>query len=198
MKARRLLRMMSSAQTAAVFFCLGIAASCLFYWWSIPAMAADMSATEKLVAIEEIHQLKARYFRYVDTKDWQGYQSLFTPDISFKWGESDVVRHGPEGKMQLIRETGLFDRMKSVHHGFTPEIEILSPTTAKGVWAMEDLLYYPAGLEPRTKTELLKPGESMHGFGHYYETYTKINGHWLIHSQELKRIRVDKSETTFK
>src|SRR5262245_12526658 len=189
--------MSSSARTTGLAFFLGIAASCVLYWCSAPARAqAGMSAADKLLAIEEIKQLKARYFRYVDTKDWEGYKSVFAPDITFTWGERNEVRHGPEGKLQLIRDTGLYDRMRSVHHGFMPEIEILSPTTAKGIWAMEDLVWYPAGLEPKSKTELLKPGESMHGYGHYYETYTKINGHWLIQSQDLKRLRVDKSETT--
>ena len=183
---------------SALAFVLGMAAASLLYSASIPARAADMSATDKLLAIEEIKQLKARYFRYVDTKDWEGYKSVFTPDISFKWEETGETRRGPEGKLQLVRDTGLYDRMKSVHHGFTPEIEILSPTTAKGIWAMEDILTYPAGLEPKSKTEYLKPGESMHGYGHYYETYRKVDDKWLIASQDLKRLRVDKqSETIF-
>ena len=183
---------------AAVSFVLGIAASSVFHGASAPATAADMTAVEKLLAIEEIKQLKARYFRYVDTKDWDGYKTTFTPDIAFTWAETGETRRGPEGKLELVKQTGLYDRMQSVHHGFTPEIEILSPTTAKGIWAMEDLLYYPAGLEPRSKSEYLKPGESVHGYGYYYETYTKINGKWLIQSQDLKRLRLDKkSETIF-
>src|SRR5262245_31039194 len=99
-----------------------------------PALAASMPAADKLLAIEEIHQLKARYFRCVDTKDWACYQAVFAPDIAFK-EESGNIRRGPEGKMQMIKESGLYDQMVSVHHGYNPEIEILSPTTAKGIWA---------------------------------------------------------------
>ncbi|MBI0293347.1 nuclear transport factor 2 family protein [Streptomyces sp. PRKS01-29] len=33
----------------------------------------------------------------------------------------------------------------SVHHGHMPEIEITGPDTASGIWAMEDLLTFPAG-----------------------------------------------------
>ena len=39
-----------------------------------------MDAAEQLLAIEEIKQLKARYFRSMDTKDWEGFASVFAPN----------------------------------------------------------------------------------------------------------------------
>jgi len=39
-----------------------------------------MSDAAHTRAIEEIKQLKARYFRCMDTKDWAGYLNVFTPD----------------------------------------------------------------------------------------------------------------------
>ena len=38
-----------------------------------------------VAAVQEIKQVKARYFRAVDTKDWELYRSVFTDEI-------DVVR----------------------------------------------------------------------------------------------------------
>ncbi len=38
------------------------------------------SLVEKLWDIEQIKQLKARYFRLMDTKDWVGWRDLFTDD----------------------------------------------------------------------------------------------------------------------
>ena len=35
---------------------------------------------EQLWDIEAIKQLKARYFRYIDTKDWDAFSQLFTED----------------------------------------------------------------------------------------------------------------------
>jgi hypothetical protein len=32
------------------------------------------------------------------------------------------------------------DDIETVHHGHMPDIEITSPTTATGIWAMEDRL----------------------------------------------------------
>jgi len=57
----------------------------------------------------------------------------------------------------------LVDPLTTVHHAHTPEIEILSPTTARGVWAMEDLLSWRNGDKI----------EQAHGWGHYHETYVK-------------------------
>ena len=33
-------------------------------------------SSDSLLAIEEIRQLKARYFRCIDTRDWAGFRSL--------------------------------------------------------------------------------------------------------------------------
>jgi len=35
--------------------------------------------------------------------------------------------HGPDGMIALMHDNGLYDRVKTVHHGHMPEIEILSP-----------------------------------------------------------------------
>ena len=31
----------------------------------------------------------------------------------------------------------------------------------------------------------------MHGYGHYHETYEKLDGRWLIKTIALTRLRVD-------
>ena len=40
-----------------------------------------MTEAEKLLAIEEIKQLRARFARTMDTKDWKGMQATLTPEI---------------------------------------------------------------------------------------------------------------------
>ena len=40
----------------------------------------DIDANQMLLDIEAIKQLKARYFRYVDTKQWDDLKALFTAD----------------------------------------------------------------------------------------------------------------------
>ena len=42
-----------------------------------------MTEIEKLLALEEIKLLKARYFRCVDTKDWEGFKAVFAHNAHF-------------------------------------------------------------------------------------------------------------------
>ena len=76
----------------------------------------------------------------------------------------------------------------SVHHGHMPIIEFVTDSEAKGIWAMEDRLY-------RTKEQPLYDGSTyLHGFGHYRETYAKLDAGWRIRSTQLTRLRVEMSK----
>ena len=141
---------------------------------------------EDLAAIEEIRQLKARYFRCMDTKAWDAFADLFTADaIMDMSGEmradanGDGIVHGRDEIAAFVR--GSIDDVTTVHHGHTPEIDVISPNEASGVWAMEDSLRWPASAPIRT----------LHGFGHYHDTYEKRDGRWLIRSTKLTRLRLD-------
>ena len=142
-----------------------------------------MDEVERLIAIEEIKQLKARYFRCMDTKDWDGLAGVFAPDavmdMSGETGGDDGVVRGRAEIVEFVR--GAIESVETVHHGHTPEIEITSPSTARGIWAMEDRLRWRDGGPLRT----------MHGAGHYHETYERIEGEWFIRTTTLTRLRVD-------
>ncbi len=146
-----------------------------------------MTDLDRLVAIEEIRQLKARYFRSMDTKDWAGLESVFAPDAELDMqGEAADKSKAAEGLVVGGANVAAFIRnavidLLTVHHGHMPEIEITSPTTAKGIWAMEDLLRWPEGASVKT----------LHGFGHYHETYRKVDGAWRIQTSRLSRLRLD-------
>jgi hypothetical protein len=141
---------------------------------------------ETLVAIEAIKTLKARYFRVMDAKDWPAFESLFTSDAimdvsgELGGGESDAGIIRGNAAIRAFVQSAI-DTVTTVHHGHMPEIEIESSSRARGIWAMEDQLVWPEGA----------PIRSLHGFGHYHETYERHDGHWLIASLRLTRLRVD-------
>lgn len=145
-----------------------------------------MTDTEKLLAIHEITILKARYFRFVDTKDWDGLRDLFTPDALIFYPEA---RDEPDVRDVAIPfiVAALKDAV-TVHHGHMPEIEILSDSQARAVWAMEDLVY-------RADPASGLPGGQSHGFGHYHEDYVRSGGRWLIHRLTLTRLRLTGTAT---
>jgi hypothetical protein len=135
-----------------------------------------------LQAIEEIKQLKARYFRFLDTKKWNDWGALFTPDANLKvdvaiktWGGEPRIRHDIDGRDAIVAMVSELLREKAtVHHGHTPDIEILSETSARGIWAMEDVLE--------------KADWFYNGYGHYHETYERIGRRWYIKTLLLTRL----------
>jgi len=141
---------------------------------------------------EAIKRLKARYFRCMDTKDWAGFEAVFTTDATFE-STSPVkeVTRGASAIVKWVRAT--LGEAVTVHHGHMPEIELTSPTTASGVWAMEDLIWWPAATP--IAWPAIGPVPHLHGYGHYHETYIKDDcGTWRIATVELTRIRRERTE----
>ena len=141
-----------------------------------------MDTIDRLDAIEAIRQLKARYFRCIDTKDWAGLAAVFASDaVMDMTSEGSGITTGAAEIAEFVRTCGI-EPAQTVHHGHNPEITITSDTSATGLWPMEDMLRWPDG------TFQLK---TLHGYGHHHETYERIDGQWLIKSLRLTRLRVD-------
>jgi len=136
---------------------------------------------EQLWDIEQIKQLKARYFRCIDTKDWEAFADLFTEDcVHYLPQESPKSTLGNEDYFRDMKAQ--LDAGMTVHHGHMPEITLLSETEAEGIWAMFDYV----------ETELPSGPIRIQGYGHYYETYRKgPDGAWRISSKRNVRLRLD-------
>ena len=150
-------------------------------------MASAVDPLVRLQAVEDISRLKARYFRHLDTKEWDAFAGLFAPDALMDMAEAaggdplpDATSRGPAAIAAYVRRA--VEGMVTVHQGHMPEIEVTSDATASGIWAMEDLLRW-TGADGATG--------GLHAFGHYHETYVKIGGEWFIASIRLTRLRVD-------
>lgn len=143
-----------------------------------------MNNIDKLLAIEEIKRLKSRYFWGLDHKDWDFWRrEVWAPDARLIVPEASRECAGIDAILAYVQESTA-DQV-SVHHGHMPDIEITSDSTATGVWAMEDRLY-------RTKQFPLADGSTyLHGFGHYQETYVRLDARWRIQTTRLTRLRVE-------
>jgi hypothetical protein len=132
--------------------------------------------------IEAIKQLKARYFRLMDTKRWDEMRDVFTDDVTVDTTESGGgVVTGADEFIGFLRET-LADVI-TVHHGHMPEIDLTGPADATAIWALQDLLVWPNGMR-------------LDGYGHYHETYVKVDGAWKISSSTLTRLHMDLTSPT--
>jgi len=149
-----------------------------------------MEPIEELLAIEAIKRLKARYFRLLDTKCFDQWGELFTAECTLlvdvgigTWG-GDVAPAPPmEGREVIVSQArdALRDVL-TVHHGHMPEITILGPDSAEGIWALADIVE--------------SAQSSRNGAGHYHEQYKRVDGEWLISRLHLTRLRREETFLT--
>ncbi|MGD9811590.1 MAG: nuclear transport factor 2 family protein [Sphingobium sp.] len=166
-----------------------------------------MNSIEKLNAIEEIKQLKARYFECLDGKDWPAYETVFATDAVMDAREAFSASDPLSGESRIygrpdllagmdtsewvtkganaiaVNAATLLGSVCTVHRGYMPRITILAADEAAGIWGMEDLLCFPPG----------SPIREVRGHGHYHERYVRLEGRWLIRSTRLTRLRIDVS-----
>jgi len=169
---------------------------------------------EGLAAIQEIHQLKARYFRLMDTKSWEEWGDVFAEECEMWIEDQPEVTHHRRADI-LAAVPAVLEGITTVHHGHMGEITLDPPapgtstiTLARGIWAMQDYLEFPpaslvpavnafaagsASGTPGIPSASTVPGPTyMRGYGHYHETYRCDDaGTWRITTLRLHRIRVD-------
>ena len=142
-----------------------------------------MDRLERLEAIEEIRNLKARYFRLIDTKAWDALADVFTADMQVVTPDGRVWVEGGAAYAESLR-AGLSDAV-SCHQGLTGEIDIAGPADASAIWAMQDVIEW-TDCHPR------EGWKAIVGRGHYHETYRRgADGRWRIATLTLTRLRLD-------
>jgi hypothetical protein len=137
---------------------------------------------QTLLTREALKDLKARFCLALDYKDWDTYAALFTQDGTIDVdGAVNTRGEAPEAQTCIrgrsaIRATipEILAQAETVHQVHSPILDVLSPTQATGIWAMEDIVRTPDFL--------------LEGRGHYRETYAIEDGKWRIASLHLTRI----------
>jgi hypothetical protein len=136
--------------------------------------------------IDQIRELRARYARYADTKQWTKFATIFTADAVLRFFNPDgTLANEVTGAEFAETIGGRVGPGQPIHHFFTHEIAFTSDTTATGLWAMEDLIFYDRDEHPDARFT------TMHGYGHYHDAYRKVDGVWRISGADLTRLRVD-------
>jgi hypothetical protein len=157
-----------------------------------------MDPLERLVAIEAIKNVKARYWYAMDMKDWAALEGVFTEDAIFDMraerefsegrpadglpSPEDAIAAGDQAVIVGAAAIADFIRTvvedwKTVHHGHAPIIEVDGPDHGTGIWPLFDYI---------------DDGErALKGYGHYHEEYRREGHRWLISRVLLTRIRAD-------
>jgi hypothetical protein len=143
----------------------------------------DMSddRLQQMIDYKEIIELKHRFGRLADAKDWEGFKQVFAEDATFDLGMGELM-HGDETYVNAVRD--MLEGAVSLHRFSMPEITIHSPTEASGIWVLHDYNVWPS--DPETGERC-----GYNGHGREYETYRKIDGAWKITSWRLRYDRLD-------
>lgn len=146
-----------------------------------------MDALERLTALEDIRVLKADYFLHTDNKNWPALKTLFAPgaETDFRAAvepyDERLLSHDPDAFID--NNSQVLAGVTTAHFGYMPRITFVDDDHAEGIWSMEDWLWAPEGSNlPFTGT--------MHGWGHYYERYCRIDGRWLFEAMQLRRVHM--------
>ncbi|MFA7604389.1 MAG: nuclear transport factor 2 family protein [Novosphingobium sp.] len=153
-----------------------------------------MDESGRLSAIEDIRQLKAKYWRGVDTTDGELVRSILAEDCVLDYrgcctDPTTGVDHMPMMNMVMTGrdswQTANLDapRLVTVHQGHQHEIELTGNGTASGIWVFSDRFFMPPGA----------PFARLVGYGHYHDTYEKAGGRWLLKTTRITRLRVEVS-----
>ena len=129
-----------------------------------------------LEAIELIKQLKARYFRFLDTGNFDGLATVFTEDATayFKGGDYEFDLKGWPALRDFYQQS--FTPQKfGMHHGHHPEISV-DGETATGIWYLQDIFIN------------LEANYTLMGSALYHDNYVKHKGEWLIAHTGYERL----------
>jgi len=136
---------------------------------------------------------KAQYCRCLDTKQWDQLESLMLPDARLSFLDTEgktfsargvrYLFNSPREFTQTMRE--VFSSARTSHSVTNPELELVSDREASAIWAMRDCIVFPpvGGILP----------VSMHGYGHYFETWKRVGEDWFLSDLELRRTIIDLS-----
>ena len=136
----------------------------------------------QLEELEAIKRLKYKYIRCIDSKLWDELREVFTEDADAAYNKGEYTANGIDEVMEFLVGALTRTDVASMHNVHCPELELTSPTTAKGMWYLHDYVINPG------EDNGAMPGRSiLQGAGFYSDTYVKQGGEWKIQSTGYER-----------
>ncbi len=131
----------------------------------------------RIEALEAIRQLKHRYLNACDLKEVETIRDCFAEgEIRIDYGPIGCFSDR-ESFVELYQRLACQERVKDLHHGSNPEIELISGDQATGRWG---LFYF--NLDAET-------GATLQLGGVYYDRYQRIDGQWQIVATRFERLQ---------
>ncbi len=131
---------------------------------------------QQLVDLEAIKQLKFRYLRHLDLKEWDALLGCFSEDARAAYADGQYSFRGRDAIVNFLREVlGSTERL-SLHRCHHPEISFVGPDRARGCWALDDLVIDGPS------------GTVLQGAAYYEDEYERVAGEWKIRFTSYRRV----------
>ncbi len=119
-----------------------------------------------LAVLEELRQLKYRYLRTLDLKQWDDFADTLTPDVRTNYGEH--LRFDDRDSVVAFMRSSLGPAVITVHQCHHPELSV-DGDSAHGTWYLDDKVII-------TRQRLVLTGAAF-----YDDTYRRgEDGVWRI------------------
>lgn len=144
--------------------------------YSDPSHTLETNNMLDLEAIELIKQLKARYFRFIDTCNLDGLKSIFTEDALIHFNSPTYdIRYQGWAELEKFYRNAFTPNRFGMHQGHGPEITV-NGDRATGYWYLHDIFF-------NTEEKTIFQGSAL-----YEDEYVKENGVWRIKTSTYKRL----------
>jgi len=140
----------------------------------VPIYSAAMTPDD-LVTIEEIKRLKFRYLRCLDQKRFADLREVLTEDCTARYSGGHYSFDGVEAIIAFLEESMGSEKFLSSHRCGHPEIDLVSPDRATGVWALDDTVI------------IEDMGITIRGAAFYSDEYLRTDAGWRISHTGYKR-----------
>jgi hypothetical protein len=128
-----------------------------------------------LQEIEAIKRLKYKYMRCLDQKLWDEMAECFVEDATAAYSGGKYSFQGKKAILDFFNASMSRPGVLSSHRVHHPEIDLTSPTTATGTWALEDVFIDEDA------------GVTIRGAAFYVDEYVKQDGTWRIRHTGYRR-----------
>ena len=132
----------------------------------------------RLEDIEAIKQLKHRYLRAMDTKQWDEMAGTLAENVVANYSDGELNFTGRDKVMEFLRDSALAKpgELIGVHHCQQPEIEITGPDSARGTWALYNYLIHKTA------------DFGMRICAFYHDEYRRTEDGWRISATGYQRV----------
>lgn len=131
---------------------------------------------ERLEDIEAIKKLQGKYYRCLDTKEWDELGTCFAPEFTTSFTDGKYVFDNWADLRKFYDDNMGVGKQLSQHNGHTPEITVNDDGTAHAYWYLHDYLIIP-------------PADwGVRGTAIYEINYKKCEDGWKISQIGYKRV----------